>query len=104
MNTILIEIAVAVALVLGGAWAMHRHDSKEIDSLTADNASLTQAAERAAAQRKIDAAALVSLAGKKAELARQRAAAGHSLAAAAASSPTWAQTAVPQEVQDALKP
>lgn len=104
MNTLIIELVVAIALCLGGAWAMHHHDAKQIDSLTADNASLTKAQERAAAQSKIDGAALVSLAGKKAELARSHASAGRSLAAAGASAPTWAQTAVPQEVQDALNP
>lgn len=104
MTTILIELALALALCLGGAWAMHHHDAKQIDSLTADNASLTKAAERAAVQSKIDGATLTSLAGKRANLARLHASAGHSLAAATASAPSWAQTAVPQEVQDALKP
>jgi hypothetical protein len=104
MYTILIELVVAAALAIGGAWAMHHHDAKEIANITADNASLMQANTRLVAQSKIDNAAVVSLAATRAEMGRSHALAGHSLAAAAASSPSWAQTAVPKEVQDALRP
>lgn len=104
MKTIMFEILFVLCLVLGGAWAMHHHDAKELDSAKADNASLVQAQEKAAAQSKIDDAVRASVATNKASLARFHASAGHSLASAAASSPTWAATPVPQEVQDALKP
>lgn len=103
MNTIMIEILFVICLVAGGAWAMHHHDAKQIDGLKADNASLVQAQERVVAQGKIDGATVASLAQTKAVQARSNALVARRLSAATASSPTWAQTAVPQEVQDALR-
>ena len=104
MKTIMFEILFVLCLVCGGAWAMHHHDAKELDAIKADNASLVHAAEVAAAQAKIDDAVRASVATNKAVLARSHASAGHSLQAAAASAPAWADQPVPKEVQDALAP
>lgn len=101
---LLIEAGIVLALVGGAAYAMHRHDSVKLDAATAANVSLTDANTRLVAQREVDSATLVSLSQKRADLGRQSARNHASLHAAASSSPDWASTPVPKEVQDALRP
>lgn len=101
---LLIEAGIVLALVGGAAFAMHRHDSARIDAAETANATLTDANTRLVAQREVDQATLVSLSQKRADLGRQSARTHASLHAAAASSPDWASTPVPKEVQDALRP
>lgn len=100
----LIEAGIVLALVGGAAFAMHRHDSKEIDAMKDANASLTETNSRLVAQRAVDQATLTQLAQKRADLGRQSASQHASLHAAVASAPDWASTPVPKEVQDALRP
>lgn len=104
MTELIIEVCLALALVIAGAFVAHRHDAKELDAAKADNATLTQANTQLVAQRGIDQATLASLAQTKAVLAQSHATATASLAKAAAGAPSWAATVVPHEVQDALKP
>jgi hypothetical protein len=103
MRTILIDLLVACAILLAGAGLMYHHEHPKIVAAQAERDAAVRAAASLVAQRAIDDATTASLARKKAEIGRSSASAGHRLAAAVASSPDWADQAVPAAVQEALK-
>lgn len=103
MNTIILDLLIACALVGAGAGVVYHHEHAKIVAAEAERDTAVRAAAGLVAQRAIDDATTASLARKKADLARYGASAGHRLAAAVASSPEWADQAVPAAVQEALK-
>jgi hypothetical protein len=99
---ILVVVLALAAATIGTGYGWY----KTIQRLAVANSQIAQAeaaTQRAIAARKAADRVTASLARKNAALALQNAAQGASLATALAESPSWADTPVPQGVQDALK-
>jgi hypothetical protein len=99
VNTIILDVLIACALVGAGAGVVYHHEHALVKA-----AELR--AETAEAAIKLNQATETKVVGKKAEIARSRASAGHSLQAAIApSSPgaDWAATELPAGVRNALE-
>jgi hypothetical protein len=93
----------SLALALGGSLYLLKASYERNGRLSADLNAATDALEAAQEQRALDRATLARLAVKKAARARESASAAASLGAALTANRQWADTPVPQGVQDALK-
>lgn len=103
MNTILIDILVAIALVGAGAFVAWHHEQPLIAAQKARADTAEKALADAIAQRAVDQAASARLVADKATIARKTTSQRAALTHAVAASPSWADAPVPKEVQDALK-
>lgn len=103
LNRIMPYILVACLLVGLGAGSVWYAVAGRLARKDAQIQGLTEAAQRAAEQRKADQATLARLAQKNAAAARESASLRRELDAALATSPDWAAQPVPQVVQDALQ-
>lgn len=93
--------ACTLALVLAGAWTYRQ--AGQLASVRGENTTLREGLERAAKQRKADAAVLASRASANAATARELASARASLAAALLQEREWADHPVPDSVRKALE-
>lgn len=103
----MIRVLLALMLVLGvwaglATWGVLHLRGKNA-TVAAELRGTREALERARSAAKRADATLVSLRRKNAATARAAASAGASLSSAAASSPDWSATPVPQAVREALK-
>lgn len=102
MNTIVIDLIIALALVAGGGYLVHRHYAPLLAAKALEAKEAGEARDALIKARKVDEASMAQLSAKKATIARSGASARASLAAAS-SAQAYLDQPVPQEVLDALK-
>lgn len=95
--------ALAVTLALVGAGLIVRGQRAEVAQIRGENATLTEALNRAAKQREQDRATLARRASANAATARAGAAARASLAESVRREQEWADTPVPDSIRAALE-
>lgn len=103
MTELLIELAIAAALVCGGGIFMYRHEHAKVVAAEAVIDTYKAADMARLAASKLESDTLVALKAANAKAAPQIAQKQASLHAATASAPAWAAALVPHEVQESLK-
>jgi hypothetical protein len=103
MTELLIELAIAAALVVCGGVFMYRHEHAKIEGLQTQIDQYKQADAARLAAANLETATLASLKATNAKAAPQIAQKQAALHTASASAPAWAAALVPHEVQEALK-
>lgn len=103
MTELLIELAIAAALVVSGGVFMYRHEHAKVVAAEAQISTYKAADTARLAASKLESDTLVALKAANVKAAPQIAQKQASLHAATAGQPAWAAALVPHEVQESLK-